>query len=173
MRMGTVSSSERTQHSRGGGILQLESMTAQNIRRCDTIPEVSCLVTLRPRNVRRCATIPESPIHTPTHARAHTHAHAHMPTSLSITHEPGERRRFHFSTSGLKIAFRHQRRPRLTSCKRVVKNYVFALGGHSPKKIESADAEGRCCCSTPCPPADLFRSVRCVASSDNAPTRSL
>ena len=73
MRMGTVSSSERTQHSRGG-ILQPESMTARSIRRCTTIPEGSCLVTLRPRNVRRCATIPESLIHTPTHARVHTHA---------------------------------------------------------------------------------------------------
>jgi len=47
-----------------GGILEPASTTAQSIRRCDTIPEGACLVTLRPRNVRRCATIPESPIHT-------------------------------------------------------------------------------------------------------------
>ena len=58
----------------GGGILQPESMMARNIRRCATIPEGSCLVTLRPRNVRRCVTIPESLIHTPTHVRVHTHA---------------------------------------------------------------------------------------------------
>ena len=42
----------------GGGILQPASMTAPNIRRCATIPEGSCLVTLRQRNVRRCDTIP-------------------------------------------------------------------------------------------------------------------